>query len=99
MTTQPGLCPGLAKGLSVRNIKFASFPAPIGASTCAFDLLTVTSIRTVHWTVLISAPLESAIFFVFYLSFSQNCAKWGPSSIPNETVVFSYVSRFESHNQ
>ena len=40
---------------SVRNIKSAASLAH-GASTCAFDLLTGLSTRTVHRTVLISGP-------------------------------------------
>ena len=64
VTIQPGPCPGpRQRALAVRNIKSASFPAPIGAPTRAFDLLSVPSIRTVRRTVLISAPLESAIFY------------------------------------
>ena len=43
---------------TVRNIKSASSLAH-GASTCAFDLLTGHSTRTVHRTVLVSGPLPS----------------------------------------
>ncbi|GEM_PF-4300595 len=35
--------------------------------------------------------------FCFYLLFSQTCAKWGPSPIPNQNIMFSYVYRFEMH--
>gem|GEM_PF-6040847 len=40
VTIQPGLCPEpRQRAFAVRNIKSASFRAPIGAPTCAFDLL------------------------------------------------------------
>ena len=63
VVTYPGLCPGPRQGPlpSVRNIKSASSLAH-SASTCAFDLLTGLFIRTVHWTVLIPAPLYPAIY-------------------------------------
>ena len=43
---------------SVRNRKCASFLAPVGASTCAFPLLTGPSTHTVHWTLFVSAPRQ-----------------------------------------
>ena len=82
-----GSAPDPAKGLSVRNIKCVAFPAPTsppchfvtfplsvngeGEIKVAFDLLSVPSIRTVHRTVLISAPLDPAIFFVFSYRFRK----------------------------
>ena len=48
-----------AMGSTVRNIKSASFPATIVAPTCVFYLLTGLFVRTVHWTLLTTAPLES----------------------------------------
>ena len=64
-----GYAPQAARGVvcanapfsTVRNIKSASSLAH-SASTCAFDLLTGLSIRTVHWTVLISDPLRPGGF-------------------------------------
>ena len=84
---------------------FVTFPLSMngeGNLYVAFDLLSVPSIRTIHRTVLISAPLESTIIYCFFITFrspSQLISRWGPSPIPNETVTFSYVSRVEKHNQ
>ena len=79
---------------------FVTFPLSMngeGKLYVAFDLLSVPSIRTVHRTVLISAPLESAIFILWMLNVISSCAKWGPSPIPNETYLLSLVLRFWKH--
>ena len=65
----PPNTPRASGGFStVRNIKSAASLAH-GASTCAFDLLTGLSIRTVHWTVLISGPpVPRLCFYRFYIA-------------------------------
>ena len=50
---------------------FVTFPLSMngeGKLYVAFDLLSVPSIRTVHRTVLISAPLEPTIIYCFFIT-------------------------------
>gem|GEM_PF-2754292 len=97
---------------AVRNIKSASFPAPTsppchfvtfplsvngeGEIKVAFDLLSVPSIRTVHRTVLISAPLESTIFILLMLNVFSNLCEMGPlphsEQILNVFVSFTFLN-------
>ena len=66
---------------------FVTFPLSVngeGEIKVALDLLSVPSIRTVHRTVLISAPLESTSIYWFFITFrnsSQLISRWGPSPI------------------